>query len=230
MDSLAKTAKVEFKSEEILAPWEATHCSLAPAASWDGIYWAQEVQRRRIRGRRLEELHLPGGGILHKSLIFRQMGCAGTTVAALLTPEQLDKYWIYLLNQDHRAGAVCSHLLPPPQSHHPAFIPANLHLSHRLLFFLKIKLRAGSKAQQDEVSQPLWCVQRAAVLSPLQRKQRTGGRETGPGGRGGSPVRYTSLDSPGPVLNSVCSGSSPADLVQSNAESSLIPAGTQTPC
>lgn len=47
--------------------------------------------------------------------------------------------------------------------------------------------------------------------------------------QGSSPVWYTSLESPGPALNSVSSGSSPADLVQSNTECSLILAESQMP-
>lgn len=95
---------------------------------------------RRIRGRRLEELHLPWRrDTAQKCLIFRQICCAGITVAAFLTLEQLEKQRVWFFKSgtcSMSSCAVASHLLSPPQSHHLIFIPStvNLQSEHSLLF------------------------------------------------------------------------------------------------
>jgi len=57
--SLAKTTKAEFRWKEILTPWEATPCSLIPAASRDAIYQAQEVSWKRDEGKQIRRAPPP---------------------------------------------------------------------------------------------------------------------------------------------------------------------------
>lgn len=141
MDSLAKTAKVEFRWKEILTPWEATHCSPIPAVSWAVIYWAQEVSWKRDKGKEirrapppLEERYHTRAPYFQADLLCWHHCCCLSYLGT--TRQAVDMFF--------KSGTLAwapepfaSHLLSPPQSRHfysylPS--PANLQLEHSLLF------------------------------------------------------------------------------------------------
>lgn len=132
---------MEFRWKEILTPWEATHCSPIPAASWNVIYWAQEVSWKRDKGKirrappPLEEGYHTSAPYFQADLLCCHHCCC---LSDLGTTRQTVNMFFKSETRSMSSWAVAPHLLPPPQSHHSSFYsclpsPANLQLELSLL-------------------------------------------------------------------------------------------------